>query len=131
MKDCAHFICDKYKSCMQLFFQRLWYQISYIVCLWQVLSIWDSIHNNVFSSYLTNGSSKLVCYIKLGWKGLLEKNTPTYFAQMYFIRKMKCREYSPWIIPTGYPQGTLTFILLPLQWLRKTVDNIDTRVQSL
>ncbi len=91
---------------MQLFHQRLWYQIIYIVCLWQVLSICNSIHNNVFSSYLKNGSSKLVCYITLGWKGLLEKNTLTYWAQMYFMRKMKCREYSPWIIPTGYSQGT-------------------------
>ncbi len=33
-------------------------------------SIRDSIHNTPFSSQLTNGSSKLECFITLNWKGL-------------------------------------------------------------
>jgi hypothetical protein len=31
---------------------------------------WGHINNSSFSSQLTNGPNKLVCYIILGWKGL-------------------------------------------------------------
>ncbi len=42
---------------------------------------WDHIHNNSFSSYLTNGPNKLECYISQGWNGLSGPNTLDYWDQ--------------------------------------------------
>jgi hypothetical protein len=39
------------------------------------------IHNTPFSSHVTNGHNKLVCYVKMGWKGLPWPNTLAYWAQ--------------------------------------------------
>ncbi len=52
----------------------------------------NCIQNTSFSSEITNGTNKLECYIKLGWKGLAVANTLTYQA---CLMNMKCCEYKP------------------------------------
>jgi hypothetical protein len=56
---------------------------------------WGCIHCTYFPSYLMNRSTKLECFITLGWKGLSEKNNLTYCASSQVTDKMKCCEYAP------------------------------------
>jgi hypothetical protein len=52
---------------------------------------WGRIHNTSFSLQLTNGPSKLECYIRLGLKDLPMTNTQAYWGQV--TKKMKGCEY--------------------------------------
>ncbi len=54
------------------------------------------IHHALFSSYLTNVSNKLECYITLGWRGLIGTHTRAYWAHSYITKKINCFEYGPW-----------------------------------
>jgi hypothetical protein len=41
---------------------------------------WGSIHNTLFSLFITNQANKVEYYIMLGWKGLPVTNTLAYRA---------------------------------------------------
>jgi hypothetical protein len=58
--------------------------------------LWDCIHNTSFSLQLMKELYKIICYTKLGSKGLKVTEARAYWADAYVMDKMKFFEYSFW-----------------------------------
>ncbi len=58
--------------------------------LWCLIS--DHIQNTSFSSKRMNEPVRLKFCFTLVWKGKLRTNTPAYWANAYFMKKMRCCE---------------------------------------
>jgi hypothetical protein len=55
----------------------------------------STIHNNLFSSWLTNGPNKLHCCITQGWKGLPGPNTLAYWVHSWVTKEKSVVDTTP------------------------------------